>query len=405
MWVKKMTTFLSNYEVIKDVESFGYKLERFHGLFYSLWSISSIDCSDKISTAGISWDTRTKQICLMINPTFWSGLNEHTKLFVLCHEMLHVALHHPQRTRLANLDPAIANIAQDVCINEMLVNNFAFNRSEINNADSMCWLDTVPFIRTPEPNREFEYYYNLLVKNATSSKMPQLVDDHGNWNFPDDLMKEILGKLENEELEDLAARLGGKEAGVSKEIGETIKVKKNVTRSQRWKKIFKHWTETVENITEDWLRKNRRMSMLSHSKFILPCEYEKDTKKEKANIYLFLDTSGSCYNLRQDFYDAANSIPKKHFNVKMFGFTDYVYEVKGNSLSGFGGTSFSIIEDFLKKEKKYPEAVFIITDGYGNNVLPKHPSRWYWFLSKNGCKSYCHPKSHVFWVDDLQKVT
>lgn len=403
-------TLSTNYDVIKDVESLGYKLERFHGLFYSLWSISGISCSDKIQTAGIVWNKESKQINMLINPDFWRSLNEHTKLFVLCHEMLHVFLYHPQRTKQLKLDRVRANIAQDVCINEMLVNNFAFVRNDLTIGEWLCWLDTVPFKSTPQPDREFEYYYNLL-KNGEGN-LPQLVDDHGGWNFPDnigDIIKDAMGNMEVEELEDLSKRInsdgnGGNKAGTEGDLSEVIKFKKNVTRSNRWHKIFKHWTEAIDSVKEDWLRKNRRLASLHNSKFILPCDYEKEDKKEKAKIYLFLDTSGSCRDMAGDFYDAANSIPKKYFDVKMFGFTTSVYPIVNNELKGFGGTYFHIIEDFLAKEKTYPTAVFVITDGEGDRVYPKHPDRWYWFLSKHHSKHFIDPKSHSFLIDNLEKV-
>ena len=45
-------------------------------------------------------------------------------------------------------------------------------------------------------------------------------------------------------------------------------------------------------------------------------------------------------------------------------------------------------QEWLEKNKgKYPDAVFIITDGYGDPVTPEISKRWYWFLSCNyrGC--------------------
>jgi len=32
---------------------------------------------------------------------------------------------------------------------------------------------------------------------------------------------------------------------------------------------------------------------------------------------------------------------------------------------------------------KYPKAVFVITDGYGDQINPKKPKNWYWFLSND----------------------
>jgi len=83
----------------------------------------------------------------------------------------------------------------------------------------------------------------------------------------------------------------------------------------------------------------------------------------------------------------------------MHCFDTEIYEttLASGKLYGFGGTSFDIIEGYIQRKikyndnLKYPDAVFIITDGYGNNVYPEIPKRWYWFLS-TGYTS-CIPKT------------
>ena len=74
----------------------------------------------------------------------------------------------------------------------------------------------------------------------------------------------------------------------------------------------------------------------------------------------------------------------------MFSFDHEVYDVdmKKGEVYGGGGTSFSILEDRIQKDikiygKKYPEAVFVMTDGYGDAIRPQFPKKWYWFLSYN----------------------
>ena len=74
---------------------------------------------------------------------------------------------------------------------------------------------------------------------------------------------------------------------------------------------------------------------------------------------------------------------KNDFDTKVYETT-----IESRRLYGFGGTSFDIIEDYIqsyikKNNLKYPEAVFVITDGCGNSVNPQIPKNWYWFLSKN----------------------
>ena len=85
----------------------------------------------------------------------------------------------------------------------------------------------------------------------------------------------------------------------------------------------------------------------------------------------------------------------------MFCFDTKVYEttLESGKLYGFGGTYFSILEDAIqaamRKDKvPYPKAVFVITDGYGNDVKPQIPQRWHWFLSTDAT-SCIHPDCHI----------
>lgn len=408
--------------ILSEIEEIGFKLERHHGVFYQLWLVSNIIVDDKCPTAAVRWNSKTKRIDLLIGPKFWDSLNAETKRFVIGHELLHLVLSHPMRTKAFKINPMVANIAQDVCVNEMLVRNFGFQREKLTNGEMFCWLDTVPFTdKNIQPRREFEYYYNRvdLPKNKQNT-----VDDHGQWGQSGDpskgsgqmsekdaadleeAVKEALEGMDVEELEDLADRLNknGQQAGTGT-MGQIVKVKKNIRLSQKWRKIYKNWSKPSELPADDWTRQNRRLSWLKESNFMLPTEHENEQKLEKEDVWLFLDTSGSCATLAQDFFDAANTIPKKWFNVTLFCFDTNVYKVKNNQLEGFGGTAFTCIENYIISQKcTYPKAVFVITDGYGDNVRPKFPDRWYWFLSKSSTQTCIPRESKVFDITDLKPL-
>lgn len=114
-----------------------------------------------------------------------------------------------------------------------------------------------------------------------------------------------------------------------------------------------------------------------------------DKIKNKIKVAFFLDTSGSCIGLAERFFQAAHSLPHDKFEVDLYCFDTQVYKttLESQKVYGGGGTSFTIIEDEcqrIKSEKgAYPEAVFIITDGYGDNVVPEIPEKWYLFMTSN----------------------
>jgi hypothetical protein len=68
------------------------------------------------------------------------------------------------------------------------------------------------------------------------------------------------------------------------------------------------------------------------------------------------------------------------FDTRVFETT-----LESGKLYGFGGTCFRSLEAYIqaymkKNGTKYPQAVFVITDGYGTPVQPEKPEVWYWFL-------------------------
>jgi hypothetical protein len=101
-------------------------------------------------------------------------------------------------------------------------------------------------------------------------------------------------------------------------------------------------------------------------------------------------------------------LPPDLFDIHLFCFDTSVYEttLKSREIFGNGGTYFHIIEPgiqryMMKYNKKYPEAVFLITDGYGDKVYPKYPERWHWFLT-NSYKTYIPLSSKTYNLKDYE---
>jgi predicted metal-dependent peptidase len=124
----------------------------------------------------------------------------------------------------------------------------------------------------------------------------------------------------------------------------------------------------------------------SGSQLLLPAECETfDDEDTQVEIWLFLDVSGSCYNLRDHFFSAALTIPEDKIKIRAFSFDTKTYEVdlSTGKLRGGGGTAFHIIEERIQQEmrtsRKHP-VVFVFTDGWGTQVTPTEPKKWHWFI-------------------------
>lgn len=391
-------------------------LESNHVLFSRMWTMGEPIFTTDIPTAAVTFDKKTgEQLSYLFNPDYFDKLDDYQKSFVISHECLHIILSHGKRS--FEFDNAmLCNVAMDLVVNHMLVEKFGFDRNAVYDQQNLCWVDTVfgpdSEVRT---DGTFEYYYNLLKSDSTAQSRAgktQLVDSH-NWEASygaesgenkndgvDNLNKQIVEAMEGEvqkmpdigkhiqadNQEDLESKLAGNVAG-----NGYLQLKPKPIIKYKWETIIKKWSRVIqrkEKEKEQWARKNRRISDLP-TKMMLPSymEYEHENKG-MIDVWFFQDTSGSCQSLAPRFFAAARSLNPKRFNVKMFCFDTKIYPttLESGKLYGFGGTSFCIIEQYIQSEIRskdipYPAAVFVITDGYGDAVIPEQPKKWYWFLS------------------------
>lgn len=406
------------------------ELEKHHAVFYKLWQIGKPLFVENTKTAYVQFDKQGECILFGINKEFWDNCSLKKKAFVICHECLHIIFNHGIRIGKGG---DLGNVAADIVINNELIRTFGFNREEIEGHNDLCWVDTVFKDKKDKSGNEIkgdenlEHYYTLLKEANYESKMPNMLDDHGNFgsNSTDgtgseseegiknitDALQDMLTNDEKESLRDSLSNCEPCEAGKSAGNMWKFMFTKYVPPKKKWETVIKNWCmkQIKDNLrdVEQWTRTNRRFTFLD-KELILPTEMEideVDNEKDKIKVWFFLDTSGSCSGLSGRFWKAARSLPEDKFDVQLYCFDTNVYKVdvtKGK-LYGFGGTSFSIIESYIQKHcnGEYPKAVFLITDGYGDNVNPKYPERWHWFLSTN-YRSCINQKCHVHMLDKFE---
>jgi hypothetical protein len=433
----------------EEFEEISKDLEKYHEIFYKLWNVGRPQFTDKIKTAAVYFDKVGKCIDFNINPEYWDSISTKKKSFIICHELLHVILYHGVRISKLDFNDSI-NICLDIPVNEMLVSSFGFMRNEIDSENVFCWSDKFDkdFKTTVAPsNMYFEYYFSFFnQKNKTEQNKGESgdgagkkegpgesennesldksssVDDHSlldsfiNKEF-EDFINEEISKQDKESLSDIIKKhttLSNSELinrGCSP--GNTwLNLKHIISKKKgKWETVIKKWVrlKITENETEQWQILNRRMAMLPND-FFLPSYREiEDFDKEKMDLWFFQDTSGSCASFAPRFFKAARSIPTEKFNISVFCFDTRVYPVslKDGILKGFGGTSFDILERYIQNEiikgdlKKYPDAIFVITDGYGNYINPQFPKRWHWFLSNDWTRCI-HQDCNIYKLTDYE---
>ena len=357
------------------------KLEEHHAVFYQLWKMGRPTFTTDIETAAVSFDAQGDWVEFVFNPQYWESLDQYQRLFVICHECVHIILNHGIRT-LGSKDSQVANFLLDVIVNHSLVKGFGFDRDLLGDLDKKgCWVDTVfPGEDMPD-DKSFEYYFNRMPKDL--KKLQQvigLLDDHSglsasNWDEVIEKLDGVLTKEEKDALKETIEKHGQddpSQAGTGTGGWTFIDVKP-VKKKKKWETVIKEWSRKYDRPEmkdiEQWSRVNRRFVTLD-KKLMLPTEMEIEHETEgKIMVFLFQDTSGSCWGLKDRFFKAARSLDPKRFDVRLFCFDTTVKETdlaKGKIYGG-GGTSFRILETFIQRTMRdegcgYPEAVFVITE-------------------------------------------
>lgn len=399
------------------------ELQKYHYIFRAFWDLGEpiiVDNTSSIKTAAISFDEKGNGLNLLINKNFWGSLNKISKSFIICHECLHFILEHGKRfvEYFNRPEHEYVNIAADIVINELLINSFEFEFEKLDDflQKEGCFIHTV-FNESDniKKGESVNYYLNKLIQkfpevDSMNSKgitkhilteedlknIKEILEDNGLFDSIDGDLKEILEGAFPE----------GSLTGNG--TYHTVEPKKE---RNKFEEIIKKWTK--KKLKEDfhyverWDRESLRYgNLISQTNIKLPSismKYNEYNEYDMLDVFLFLDSSNSCIKYKDIFFTVAANMNPNKFNIRLFSFDTKVKEldIKTKRVYGGGGTRFNIIENKIQeiknKEKiKYPEAVFIITDGYGNLVYPEKPENWYWFMTSGYSANYIPKKSQWF---------
>ena len=318
------------------------KLEEHHSLFYQCWAMGKPIFTTDVETAAIQFNKDGGYLAFLFNPNFWEMLDDYNRLFVIAHECLHVTLNHGVRTQSIRRDnKAAVNCMLDVVVNHMLVENFGFDRNKIMDWDNLCWVDTVfPKKLQLTTRQSFEYYYNMLPQARSNFGGTQLLDDHGKFGKSgfDKAIERLSQNMTEEDKKTIGSLLGKHSPDGT---GKWFTVNALPKPKQKWETVVQQWSRRYMRrdiqSKEQWTRTNRRLAGVDNDLF-LPTDCDVDHwKKDRLPVYFFLDTSGSCWNLKDRFFTAALSLPIKRFEVRLFCFDTEVKETTLASKQVYGG--------------------------------------------------------------------
>jgi predicted metal-dependent peptidase len=428
-----MIKYLDRDEILKIAAS----LETHHKIFYVFFELTAVALDDDIPTACVIFEKGSSKAQMRLGEKFWNGLTFQEKLFVVLHECLHVLLDHGVRNGhdVPGATPTLVNKAQDITINEMIVELFNFDRDDLRNWRRYCWIETCfKHPQLVQRNETFYYYLEKLIKEDKEGGAPTdpiLFDIHGAGSSGDGsgsgspeaearekLAKKIAGGLSSDELEALKKGLPDtcpSAAGTGKGMYDALFEKFKKLPKLNFQKITERLKKTkmrmVDVDSETFVKEDRRFNnVLRRPDMALPGTLE-GLKRGKGLIHvnLYMDVSGSCMNYFERFQKISQAFDAERdiFFVEHFIFDTVVERVvAGARVSIGGGTNFEIIEADIqarvKKGERYPDCVIVVTDGEGTSVKPQFSARWIFLLVPPHDRSYVPAPSRSWNVEQIE---
>lgn len=406
------------------------ELEELKVPFRHFWGLCDIYFTDNIPTACISF--YKENIALQINKTFWDELPRKAQLFIICHEQEHLILDHFYRLKFSEGDARNKNIAADIVVNHKLIRNYDFEKTDLPKWEKYCWLDTVFPGKDVPDNKTAHFYYNLLnQKDETSGEDGQpssgdaardaVGDAFDSHEQGGEIPRQVMDKLKeivSEYVKEQTAELSDDEkqqwiedncldehaehdhnydtTGFGNRT-QTHHVKR--TNDNIWKTLHSKMQPGLckDKLHNHWIFRQRNHHLLPDD-LMLPATHTIDIPKQ-VRVHVYMDTSGSCSSNALRFLKLAVTLPKKLFDIKMFGFGTTVYEVDLTppyTLKGFGNESYQAVSNHVDEHGKNIDGVIVFTDGYSPQATITHPRKWHWLITPDGSTSTIDSKCNIY---------
>ncbi len=319
------------------------------------------------------------------NRKFFNDLDIDEMQFVLCHEVLHVALDHFGRR--THRDPSWWNMANDYVINGMLVQDKIGKmptkkvdvKDEDGNANQRVGLYDEKYVGWTS-----EAVYDDLEKRKVKKQMTLDVhlelgkdakpggagggskDGKGKGiSIGEEELKQIRDEFKNKVLQAAQAAAGKMPASLQRLVDMLVEPKIS------WRDLLQQNIQSC--ITDDftWMRPNRKHM---YGGIFLPT-LDKD---ETIDIAIAIDMSGSIsdamasdflgevYGIMQQYNDFTISI--LCFDTQVYNFQTFTKDTSDDLLryecKGGGGTDFSAFWDYWKENNIEPKKAVVFTDGF-----------------------------------------
>src|SRR3990167_30620 len=339
---------------------------------------------------------------LYYSPKWVKKLTEKQLMGVICHETLFRSFVH--LVRINQRDMLIWNVATDIVINNLLVNNkFELPKEGLIPENNVIELKdekgkiicAVKDIDKKSAEIVYDEIYNSLKKNKKAGSYidSKRFDKHiisDKKELSPEKQKELDKNLKDWKhavvsADAYARNIGKLPLGMDRYIGEMLDEKVN------WKEVLYKYISNSIPSDFSWSRQSKASQSLGI--------YMPRMMREEIEVCAVIDTSGSIQQKELDEFTSEIIYLGKSFNhVKLRVITcdasvQDVYEIDGEigrylkdmKLHGGGGTSFKVALNYIKEEFPSTRIVVYFTDGFGDVIdQADYQFKLMWLLSEGG---------------------
>lgn len=308
----------------------------------------------------------TNGLTLQWNPKFYWELPFATRCTILVHELWHVALLH--MIRRGDRHPRHWNIAADICINNMLVE------------DGYTWEGFRPYLDPAMSGMSAEQIYEQRYGGVLEFSRDRVIaefDHLPQWkDFTKDMPLPEDDLIEPEEGEDPAgvintvvgafhsANMNGGAGDIPGEI--QLVLKRFLSPKLPWEQLLHAFFNEMANQDYRWTRPNRR-----YQDIYLPSLQDEEEGGLDHIIY-FLDVSGSISDMDVTRFNSEVKYIKDTFNPEKLSLVQFDTKIQDVQIFekddpfeeilvvGRGGTSLDCVRNYIIEQK--PTAVVVFSD-------------------------------------------
>ena len=306
------------------------------------------------------------------DPKFLDKISDRELVFIMMHEIMHVALRHTSRT--GDRDDFLFNIACDIVVNSNILQAAGGDLSSITLSQYGESMHLTP--KGDEGSHYTAEEVYEMFSSLSASRRKQLkhgfADDHSRWGTADDEALDALWKNRIRDALEACRTRGGQTGRGTIPLGVERKIEELMHPRTDWRVLLNDFVQ--EEVTDySFLPPDRRFS---DSPFLLPDFNETETTVK--NILFMIDTSASMSKkeITQAYSEIKGAIDQFGGNLEgWLGFFDAAVvppipftdenEFRIIRPKGGGGTDFGVIFDYIRREMAEREiaSIIILTDG------------------------------------------